>query len=451
MWASLSQFAGGLTCSKVLFLINLVVFVLMLASDGWHGVFFIKPELLYAWGANIGAFTVQGQYWRLISCLFVHGGILHLALNMYALVAFGPSVEAVFGQARFLLIYLLSGICGGLASMLWNPTQTSVGASSALMGTAGALLASLISQAGKSKKSDRFHYPFVFLAIICASFLGGFFTPELDNAAHIGGFAGGLVCGLILLPDEKNNRSDRISLYARFALLLLFMLVVSTVSVQATISDRRSQTYRIAASAIKYLRASEYQKAYEEYDSLLKSELTASFFVGRGAALIGLKKFEAAVNDANRAIALNKKDNSAYLTRARAFHELGQYSKAVADLTRVIEESPKQASAYNSRAWSLAAAGQYERALVDANKAIELDSSMHEAFDTRGVIYYCLKKYHLAMNDFEKAILLDSSDAASHYHLALIYKKVGEERKAGLENKEAERFAYEPEPWEKEI
>jgi rhomboid protease GluP len=94
-----------------------------------------------AWGSNFGPYTTEGEWWRLFTSLFIHFGIAHLLLNMFALTAFGPLVERLFGSVNFLFVYLLAGIAGSLASIAWNPGINSAGASGAIFGILGALMA----------------------------------------------------------------------------------------------------------------------------------------------------------------------------------------------------------------------------------------------------------------------------------------------------------------------
>jgi len=118
-----------------------VVFVIMVAL----GVGLLQPtsEQLLIFGANFGPLTVNQQWWRLLSCTFVHIGIMHLLLNMWCLWNLGNLAERMFGNFAFVMLYLLSGLGGSIASLWWNPTIVSAGASSAVFGVAGSVIAFL--------------------------------------------------------------------------------------------------------------------------------------------------------------------------------------------------------------------------------------------------------------------------------------------------------------------
>ena len=99
-----------------------------------------STDALIAWGADFGPLTLRGEPWRLVSSMFLHAGILHLAFNGWALWTLGRLTERLLGGLPFALIYLMSGIAGDLASLLIHPMLVSVGASGAIFGAAGALV-----------------------------------------------------------------------------------------------------------------------------------------------------------------------------------------------------------------------------------------------------------------------------------------------------------------------
>jgi rhomboid protease GluP len=176
--------------------LNAAVFFVML----FLGADILRPpgELLVQLGSNYGPLTWSGDYWRLLTSAFLHGGIIHIALNMFALYQGGNLVERLYGSGRFTLLYLLSAIAGSVASGWWDPARNSVGASGAIFGVFGALLvffalrredfpAQLWKQIGGSA------------LIFCGySLVVGAASPIIDNAAHVGGLLGGVVSGFIL-------------------------------------------------------------------------------------------------------------------------------------------------------------------------------------------------------------------------------------------------------------
>ncbi|PID90276.1 MAG: hypothetical protein CSA97_03735, partial [Bacteroidetes bacterium] len=128
----------GYLVTPLLMYLNVLVFVLMVAS----GVHFISPDAdsLLNWGANWRPSTLDGQPWRLLTSCFLHFGIVHLLMNMYALVYIGRHLEPVIGSVRFLGSYLLAGVAGSLASLWFNEPTVSAGASGAIFGMYGVML-----------------------------------------------------------------------------------------------------------------------------------------------------------------------------------------------------------------------------------------------------------------------------------------------------------------------
>lgn len=140
--------------TNLLMAISVGVFALMVAN----GVSATNPEMgqRLRWGADFGPLVFDGQYWRLITSSFVHGGFLHLAVNMFSLWVLGRIVEKLFGPWVTFGLYVLSAVGGGLLSISWNPMRVSVGASGAIFGLDGVLIPVLYyGQLGMPPESKR--------------------------------------------------------------------------------------------------------------------------------------------------------------------------------------------------------------------------------------------------------------------------------------------------------
>jgi membrane associated rhomboid family serine protease len=190
-----------------LVLANIAVFVAMLIARKTLAPA-LDPTLLLDWGANFGPLTVGGQWWRLVSSMFLHADWLHLLLNMWVLWNVGRQAERLYGTPLFAFIYFASGICGSLARTVWEPGVSSVGASGAIFGVVGALLAMLLNPAARIPKSIAFAYWPSTLLFVLVNLVSGMQSPFVDNAAHIGGLLGGLAFGwLCVRPIEREQRS----------------------------------------------------------------------------------------------------------------------------------------------------------------------------------------------------------------------------------------------------
>ncbi|GFP87663.1 inactive rhomboid protein 1, partial [Phtheirospermum japonicum] len=153
----------------------------------------------------------QHQGWRLISCIWLHAGVIHLLANMLSLVFIGIRLEQHFGFVWIGIIYLLSGFGGSILSSLFIRNRISVGASGALFGLLGAMLAELISN--WSIYTNKVAALLTLLVIVLINLAVGI-LPHVDNFAHIGGFMTGLLLGFILLPRPQFGWTERHNLPA---------------------------------------------------------------------------------------------------------------------------------------------------------------------------------------------------------------------------------------------
>src|SRR5271165_6750457 len=194
-----------ITLTHVLFGANIAVYIAMALASGSPMDF--PGQVMVHFGANYGPSTLSGDWWRLVTYMFLHGGLLHIAFNMWCLWDLGALCESLYGRWTFFGIYLLTGIAGGLASVGWNPGVLSVGASGAIFGLAGALIASFYL--------GEFSVPRIAISgtlrslLIFAGFnlfFGGLFSG-IDNACHIGGLVSGSILGAlvaVVAPQQDN-------------------------------------------------------------------------------------------------------------------------------------------------------------------------------------------------------------------------------------------------------
>ena len=188
--------------------INVAVYVLMVAT----GVSWLNPSpsQLVAWGGNAGVLSLgAGQSWRLFTCMFVHAGIVHIGMNMYVLWDIGRFIERLLGNAGLLVVYLLSGLVGSLASALSHPQVVSVGASGAVFGLYGVLMGFLARirrsiPAPMLRRLRSAGGAFVVYNLVFSVAVAG-----IDLSAHLGGLVAGFVLGAAIsapLTDECARR-----------------------------------------------------------------------------------------------------------------------------------------------------------------------------------------------------------------------------------------------------
>lgn len=186
---------------RTIALINVVLFAVPAVADALRislaGV--SLSELLLIWGAKDNIAIAAGdQYYRFITMMFLHGGLLHVLFNTMALVSFGSEIERVCGTQRFLGIYLVGGFAGGVASYMFSP-YPAVGASGAIFALIGAELVFIIRN--RRMYGDQAKQLLANVAFTALLNIGiGFMVPNIDNMAHIGGLIGGILCGALLMP-----------------------------------------------------------------------------------------------------------------------------------------------------------------------------------------------------------------------------------------------------------
>ena len=166
-----------------------------------------STNTLINFGANYDVLTKSGESYRLFTCMFLHIGIMHLICNMYSLYVIGKEVEGLFGKWKYLLIYLLSGICGSMLSLAFSYNTVSAGASGAIFGLLGALLYFgyyYRTYLGAVMRSS-------IIPVILFNLVIGFLSSGIDNAAHIGGLVGGILIAMAVGIPDKSSKREKIN------------------------------------------------------------------------------------------------------------------------------------------------------------------------------------------------------------------------------------------------
>ena len=223
--------------TMLIMLINTGIYIAMVIhtqAGGQGPSFDFDGQTLLAFGAKYGPLMViRGEWWRLVTAGFVHGGILHILMNMWVLFDLGAQTEEMYGTSRYLGIFFVSTVTGFLASFFWAPGVPSVGASAGLMGLIGAMIAlGLRDRSSWGAEIRRFYTRWVVYIIVFG--LIPFFA--VDNAAHIGGLVGGFAFGYIAgTPGYSQNVERFWQAVAGIALALtafsffkMFMALVAT-------------------------------------------------------------------------------------------------------------------------------------------------------------------------------------------------------------------------------
>ena len=151
--------------------------------------------------SGVNLYIMEGEYWRLITPIFMHGGFPHVLFNSFSLVLFGPALERMLGSGRFLLIYLLSGLIANVATLLLQPlTYTHVGSSGAIFGLFGYYLAIIMFRKHMLSKQNSQ----IILTLCVVSLIMTFLQPNINITAHLFGLLGGFLLGAIPYFNKKD-------------------------------------------------------------------------------------------------------------------------------------------------------------------------------------------------------------------------------------------------------
>ncbi len=186
--------------------VNTAIFLALALITGQ--VLWFPAETLAIYGANYGPWTADGEWWRLLTSIYLHGGLLHLFFNAIILGNIGIFLEPLLGKAWFLTLYLITGAAASTTSLLFNFGVVSVGASGAIFGLYGFFLALLLSRQlfRPGFRSQFLKGTVVFVGINLAL---GFTVPMIDNAAHVGGLVTGFVLGIATTPLVRRRALRR--------------------------------------------------------------------------------------------------------------------------------------------------------------------------------------------------------------------------------------------------
>jgi len=209
--------------------INAGVFFLEWLAGGMSGVT-ADPEVIRAFGAKSNQLiNQQHQYWRLITSIFIHIGFLHFLLNNYALWIIGQEIELLYGSARFVVLYLLTGLAGSLASYAFNPGAQSAGASGAIFGLFGVMATFAFRYRRELPQRLANDIRRRILPVIAINLIFGFMMSIVDNAAHVGGLVAGVVLALIV-PYKRPGEGGTSLIWRALQVACLGVVLVSFVA-----------------------------------------------------------------------------------------------------------------------------------------------------------------------------------------------------------------------------
>jgi len=349
-------------------------------------------EQIIYWGANYGPLTLGAEPWRLVTNLFLHIGFLHLLANMWALFVLGRLAESLFGRWTYLSTYLLAGIGGSVARLLWNPMVPSAGASGAIFGIAGALIATFWVGKLPLPKENRRYILVTLVAFAGFDLLYGVWKQGVDNAAHIGGFAIGLLLGMVLGHHLGPARPARVfrERVLLGAVMFVFLFAVVVWSRNGYITDVER----------------------------------ARMLIGKGVVDEGLRELQVAAKRRPNEPPILLLTGDAYLRK-------GDFAKAEAAYKRLTELKPNEPIGWNDLAETYAAEKKFPESAAAWIKLAEVSKANAPlAWFNAGQIYMQMDKDTDAVNAYQKAATLVPSSPEFLAALGFAQLKAGQNQQA---------------------
>ena len=387
-----------------LVVINAAVFTLMVV----RGVSLIEPTIedLLRFGADYGPVTASGQWWRVVSSAFVHIGVVHLLLNMWGLWQGGQLAERFYGHGPYLTLYIASAIGGSLTSLAWNPGIVSAGASGAIFGVYGALLAVVVLHRREIPAAIFQDLRKSTVAVVGYNVFYGFVTPEIDNAAHLGGLATGFVVGVCLrrpMPELGSAAGP------------------SAEPIAPARTGVRTQLVRLAPVVIGLALAAVGAKRRVEAAPEVRSERHFDLAVeawGQGDTSRAMAELDAA-------LALQPDDARSWSLRGELVWAGGDRGGASECYRKAIALAPDYAYPRLRLGWTEQDAGNLQAAHAEFTRAIELDLEYTDAYFARGWVRAQTGRALEALDDYDRALALDPGNEDARLHRAHTLRDLG--------------------------
>ena len=340
--------------------LNVTYFLIMVVA----GVSLLEPtpEQAVRWGADFGPYTLGGQWWRIATSTFLHFGILHLALNMWALLNLGLLAELLFGRATFLMLYAVSAVGASLASLLVHPMVVSGGASGAIFGVAGAVImglfltresSALLTALRKSLRS--------LLSFVAWNLIGGLTIPGIDVMAHIGGLVAGAAFGAaVLLPAPGHGARRPVWIASVFALFAIALA--------------------LGASGVKRADAARISAALSEPDTAMDTDLPPSVAATLSVPANPIPSGPAVdIPALERVVASFPDSIPASIDLASAYLNAARFTDAVVTLQQALSRAPGDTMVLTTLGTAYLGMHRFDDAVGAFRTAYERDSSSRDA------------------------------------------------------------------------
>ena len=362
--APFSPFSFPVTLSLIA--LSVLVFAVMVLRG--VSAFDPTPQQAIAFGADFGPRTLNGEWWRLVTSMFVHFGLIHLGLNMWCLWNLGRAAERLLGRFSYLFAYIVSGIFGSIASVYWHPQAAAAGASGAIFGLAGVLVSFVYLKKTPAHLQINSKMLGSLGTFIAYNLVFGAAIPGISNAAHIGGLVMGLAVGA-LLPDasaSESARRNRLSLVTALSVIALSASALATKQLSAGVSE--------LVTIGQLIKTGKTDEALAQLQQLTASKPG----LAQAQAMLAEVYFEKS-RYAEAVAALQKAcdadpSNTAYQQKlGGAYLNLGEYDQAVALFQKLTTQNREDSRAYLGLGFAYMGKKQYDSAIPVLRQAVTLD------------------------------------------------------------------------------
>ena len=414
---------ASITLTQVLLGANVAVFVAMLLANKFNPEF--PPLLRFQFGANYGPRTLTGDWWRLFTYMFLHGDFWHIAFNMWCLWDLGALCESFYGRWTFAAIYGITGIAAGISSVAWNPGVNSVGASGAIFGLAGALIASFylgefslpkIAIRGTLRSLAFFVVINVLFGAGLNIFGGGYVA--IDNAAHIGGLISGLILGALIARVAPQHDAP----LRRLGVLAVVALAVSASALG--VEHWRGGPYRLgqmfeSVSENKPNAIAQLQAIVRQHPNVADGHFAL------GQAYFNQEKYPEAEAEFRRGLEIDPGRTDARFDLGLTYLNLNRTAEAKSAFTQILANNANYADAHYGMGLALATEGQHAAAVEEFKAAVQAGSQAPGNYYEMGRSYAKLQKYDEAIAAFLKEKDIAGDDADIENALADAYQAKG--------------------------
>ena len=409
--------------------INLAVYLAMALSAG-HLLRFSGDQVL-RWGANYGPMTMNGQLWRLITAMFVHIGLAHLLINMWCLFELGALTEHIYGRWSMLLLYGLTGVAGGLASLARNPTIVSAGASGAVFGLAGVLITSLTFGKLAAPRRELVVAIASLLAFAAYNLSYGFLKGGIDNGAHVGGLVSGLLLGIAVSHHAPQKWPRQAAIYG-LSLLLLIAAYISVKKIRGQVVGMESARLALAAG--------DPGQAIHRINTLRGAARNTQALAILAAAYTQKKQFAEAEKSYRSWLQLAPKDFAAHDGLGLLLAGTGRLDEASQELQKAVALQPAMPDAWQQLGLVQQKLGRHADAAVSLKNAVALNPNSVQAQFALGISEMNLRQYPAAVAAFQKAAQLAPNSYEAHIWLANAYQAAGQTNQAAAAYMQAARL-----------